>query len=127
MKLAPALMFIGCRSETRDRLYPEEIDEWVRQGVVDVRYAFSKEKINSEGCKYISDRMVHDSDSILNLWRQGARVYVCGSRHVAESVKEATGAIVRDVVKDMDEVEMKKTVLKFQEDIKLRAASDIFD
>jgi hypothetical protein len=32
-KLARAVLFVGCRSETKDRLHAEEIDEWVEQGV----------------------------------------------------------------------------------------------
>ena len=35
--LAPAVLFIGCRSSTLDRL-----DAWAEEGAIDLRYAFSR-------------------------------------------------------------------------------------
>jgi cytochrome P450 / NADPH-cytochrome P450 reductase len=39
-KLVRAVLFVGCRLETKDRLHAEQIDKWVEQGVVGVKYAF---------------------------------------------------------------------------------------
>ena len=79
-KLAPALLFLGCRSETKDRLYAELLDRWVKESVVDVRYAFSKEQDASHECAYVPERMILDAEEIVTLWRSGARAYVCGTR-----------------------------------------------
>ena len=87
-KLAPALLFVGCRSATKDTLYAEQFKEWIAKGVVDVRYAFSKEPDNSEGCKYVQDRLWHDRKDAEELWDSGARMFVCGNRAVGDAVKE---------------------------------------
>ncbi|TGO27340.1 hypothetical protein BPAE_0043g00130 [Botrytis paeoniae] len=42
-KLAPAILFVGCRSSTSDRLYAREFDRWEDHGVVDIRYSFSRD------------------------------------------------------------------------------------
>ena len=39
-ELAQAVLFVDYRSETKDRLYAKEIDKWVEQGVVGVKYTF---------------------------------------------------------------------------------------
>lgn len=93
-KLAKAVIFLGCRSKTSDRIYAEKLDRWVEAGVVDVRYAFSREPESSEGCRYVSDRMKHDSDLVRQLWKDGAKVYLCGSRAFDKSVGEAARAMV---------------------------------
>ncbi|KAK3698232.1 hypothetical protein LTR37_017057 [Vermiconidia calcicola] len=64
-KLAPALMFMGCRSSVRDRLYAEQIVEWVKAGAVDVRHAFSQEPEESRGCKRIQDRLLEEKEDVL--------------------------------------------------------------
>lgn len=84
--LAPALLFLGCRSQTKDRLYADEIDAWIKDGVVDVRYAFSREPENSKGCKYVQDRMLVDKDDVLRMWRAGAKVFVCGGPEVSTGI-----------------------------------------
>ncbi|MCJ1358938.1 MAG: hypothetical protein MMC33_008938 [Icmadophila ericetorum] len=50
LKLAPTLLFVGCRSSTGDKLYTDEHDMWEKEGAVELRYAFSREKKISGGC-----------------------------------------------------------------------------
>ena len=100
-QLAPAAIFIGCRSESKDRLYAEELDEWASKGVVTLRYAFSREVEKSEGCKYVHERMLHDKDEVIQLWIQGVKVFVCGSKEVAESIGSAAFDVVRGRSKEM--------------------------
>ena len=87
-KLAPALLFVGCRSATKDTLYADEFKEWMAAGAIDVRYAFSKEPGNSEGCKYVQDRLWKDREDAEELWDKGARIFVCGNRAVGDAIKE---------------------------------------
>lgn len=48
------LLFFGCRSPKIDYLYSDsDLAEWIAQGVVDVRPAFSRSSEDSEGCKYV--------------------------------------------------------------------------
>ena len=103
--LARAALFVGCRSQTKDRLYAEEMDEWAKKGVVEVKYAFSQEKEKSGGCAYVPEAMVRDAEEIIGLWRADVRVYVCGSQKLAEGTEEAAQKIVREAVKRKFEAE----------------------
>ena len=67
-------------------LYRAELEEWARVGAVDVRYAFSREPAASEGCRYVQDRVLRDREDVFELWDRGAKIYVCGSREVANGV-----------------------------------------
>lgn len=133
-KLARALLFLGCRTQTGDRLYAEELDQWVKDGVVEVRYAFSKEKAASNGCAYVPDRMLHDAEDIVNLWRSDARGYVCGTRKFAEGIRDAATKIAIDARArliegkgDVSEEEKAKMEARFKEALQERVASDVFD
>lgn len=88
-KLAPALMFMGCRSESTDRLYAEEMDAWAKAGAVDIRYAFSKDHKSSKGCKYVQNRILEDKEDVLRMWRNGAKVFVCGGPEVSTGISNA--------------------------------------
>jgi cytochrome P450/NADPH-cytochrome P450 reductase len=87
--LAPALFFFGCRSPDEDDIYREQLDEWEAQGVVQVVRAYSRAPERSDGCKHVDDAMWKHRDRLVELWKKGAKVYVCGSRGVSESVREA--------------------------------------
>lgn len=128
-KLAPAVLFLGCRSQTNDRLYAEELDEWEAQGVVKIRYAFSRESEASKGCKYVHERMAAEDAELVTLWRSGARAYVCGTREFAKGVAEAARKIAtkaRDGM-SLDQEAQKLLEERFNEQIQARVASDVFD
>ena len=126
-KLSRALLFVGCRSSTKDRLYADEMDEWAKIGAVEVKYAFSKEKEKSDGCAYVSDRMVKSKDEVVKMWRTGARIYVCGSREFAESLQPATVRIFEDA-RESDGPSLAGAAEElFKRSIQERMVSDIFD
>lgn len=87
------MLFIGCRSQTVDRLYAAEMDAWERMGVVSLRYAFSR-----EGPITVPQIMWTYRKEIVELWNAEARVYVCGSGGFVKSLGEATKNIVGEVV-----------------------------
>jgi cytochrome P450 / NADPH-cytochrome P450 reductase len=129
-RLAPALLFLGCRSQTGDRLYAKELDEWAKAGVVDIRYAFSQEKTLSNGCGHVPDRMLEDQKDIIDIWRSGARVYLCGTRNFAEGVREAATKIAvmaKDSMPQRSPAEMAELERRFREALQDRVASDVFD
>ena len=101
--LAPALLFMGCRSSTKDRLYAEEMDAWAKAGAVDVRYAFSQEPENSEGCKYVQERLLKDKEDVLRLWRAGAKVFTCGGPQVSSRIGDAAKAVLLESAKERGE------------------------
>ena len=126
-KLAPALLFVGCRSATKDRLYADLFKEWTDAGAIDVRYAFSKEPDNSNGCKYVQDRLWKDREDAQELWDKGARIFVCGNREVGDAVKEA---VIKSYSEKMARKGLKKTAEDAEEWFKgiknERFASDVF-
>jgi cytochrome P450/NADPH-cytochrome P450 reductase len=48
-----AILFYGCHSAAEDALYDDEMSAWQSQGVVSVRYAFSRAPADSKGCKHV--------------------------------------------------------------------------
>ena len=58
-------------------------------GAVEVKRAYSRQPAASDGCKYVQDRIRAEKATVDQLWKKGARVYVCGSREVGEAVKQA--------------------------------------
>lgn len=102
-QLAPALLFIGCRSPSADALYYSELAQWAKTGAVDLRYAYSREPhhADSRGCKYIQDRMWQDKDDVSEMWRAGAKVFICGSPAMVEGVKSCAKSIVESKMGDV--------------------------
>jgi cytochrome P450/NADPH-cytochrome P450 reductase len=125
--LAPALLFVGCRSETKDRLYAAEIDAWRTQGVVDVRYSFSREKENSVGCAYVQERVLRDQKDVLELWEKGARVYACGSGGFVKEITHAAKEMARERRKARGEKFSEEAMEAFfHEQMAGRTATDVF-
>jgi cytochrome P450/NADPH-cytochrome P450 reductase len=82
------MLFIGCRNPDQDTLYAKEFQDWAKQGVVDVRYAFSRATDKSDQCKYVQDRLWKDRKEALALWENGGKIFVCGNNEVGEGVRE---------------------------------------
>lgn len=126
-QLAPALLFVGCRYHDRDRLYPEEFDEWERLGAVDVRYAFSREPEKSHGCKHVQERLWNDRKDVVALFDGGARAYVCGSSVVGEAVKAVSKRIYMDAAQERGRPKTEEETENWFRDIRNeRYASDVF-
>ena len=125
--LAPALLFVGCRSETKDRLYAAEFDAWRAQGVVDVRYSFSREKDNSVGCGYVQERLLRDQKDAEELWERGARVYVCGSGGFVNEIGNAAKEMMRERRRAQGEKFTEEALETFfHEQLAGRTATDVF-
>ena len=145
-KLARAVLWLGCRRRDGDRLYAQEMDRWITDGAVDVRYSFSKEPEKSDECAYVSERMDKDKAEVIRLWGEGARVYICGSRVFEHTVgKTARAVVVEEVRRKLKAGEPIKAAggMKrgegegasleelveawFKEAVAERVASDVFD
>lgn len=126
--LAPAILYFGCRSPDVDDLYREEMDEWQRMGAVDVRRAYSRklEAAESIGCKYVQDRAWRDREELVELWKKGAKVFVCGSKPVGESVKDVIIKIRQQGAPEGDQDEEEHHDW-FQSQRNVRYVADIFD
>nr|POE47612.1 bifunctional cytochrome p450/nadph--p450 reductase [Quercus suber] len=95
-KLAPAHLYLGSRHPTQDALYPEELAFWQTMGAVTLHPAFSRAPEHSAGFRRIDEAMRADARLLTDLWARNARVYVCGSRDVGESVKQVCLDLARD-------------------------------
>ncbi|KAK8079173.1 cytochrome p450 [Apiospora phragmitis] len=130
-RLAPALLFVGCRSAGADRLYGDELDEWQKLGAVDVRYAFSRDAEGDEEegrCRYVQDRLLRDRDDVLALWDRGARIYTCGSGNMAKGVGQAASQIVMERRRARGEEVTEEDVEEFKMRMRNeRFIADIFD
>jgi len=91
-----SVLFVGCRKPGQDFLYAEtDLKEWRELGIVDVRPAFSRASDESQGCKYVQDRAWHDRREINGAYKAHARFYTCGSRKVAQGIKDVLLRIIK--------------------------------
>ncbi|PIG86205.1 NADPH--cytochrome P450 reductase [Aspergillus arachidicola] len=84
---ASAILYIGCRTKGKDDIHASELDEWTRQGAVDVRWAYSRPTDGSPG-RHVQDLMFEDRNELLGLIDQGARIYVCGGMSVGQGIRQ---------------------------------------
>ncbi|KAK7065087.1 fatty acid hydroxylase [Favolaschia claudopus] len=118
------LLFFGCRSPVQDFLYNDtDLAEWIKLGVVDVRPAFSRSAEDSAGCKYVQDRILKDASDVVEAYRQNAAFFTCGSGAVAKGIKTS----IIKIIQDADSVDTEAASKKFDQILKGRYATDIFD
>lgn len=123
-EVGKALLFFGCRSPEEDFLYSDsDLGEWIKLGVVDVRPAFSRSSSDSEGCKYVQDRIWHDREDISKAYDLNAKFFSCGSGKVATGIKTK----LIEIIKGNTNVDDAEAVAKFERVGKDRYATDIFD
>lgn len=130
-RLAPMLLFFGCRDPAVDDLYRDELDRWEELGAVDVRRVYSRAPgANDEGARglrHVQERLWREGHEVKALWDAGAKVFVCGGRAVGEAVKHAFFQAVvkgREEGVDADREEMQE----WYETVRnKRYAADVFD
>ncbi|KAI1506422.1 cytochrome P450 [Biscogniauxia marginata] len=128
-KIAPAILFFGCRHPERDDLYAAELAEWEKLGAVTVRRAYSRVTDLPNGQKkYVQDLLVEHKNEVLEYWVNDARIYVCGSRAVGEGVKTAALKIIMEAKKAKGEAITEEESEKWWEEQRnARYATDVFD
>ncbi|WP_069805850.1 MULTISPECIES: cytochrome P450 [Thermogemmatispora] len=95
--LAPALLFFGCDHPAVDYLYREELEQWEQAGIVQLRPAFSR--CPNGQIRYVQDRLWHDREEIVALFKRNARIYVCGDgQQMAPAVRATFVRIYQDAM-----------------------------
>ncbi|THU98682.1 cytochrome P450 [Dendrothele bispora CBS 962.96] len=122
--VAKILLFFGCRYEDGDYIYKEELQEWVKLGVLDMRPAFSREEDKSEGCRYIQDRLWKDKDEVTELFSKNAQSFICGSNKIAKGVIAKSVDILKTYHPNLTEEEASQRLEKIMQG---RYATDVFD
>lgn len=125
-KVAPALLFFGCRNPDKDDLYADELARWEELGAVEVRRAYSRVPEKSFGCKYVQHRLSHDREEVYKLWDRGAKIYVCGSRDVGKAVEAVCIDMVQESGSSKDVTEDKAKAW-FEKQRNERYVTDVFD
>ncbi|KAI1636231.1 cytochrome P450 [Biscogniauxia mediterranea] len=127
-KIAPAILFFGCRHPERDSLYAAELAEWEKSGAVTVHRAYSRATDRSDGLKYVQDLMRAHKDEVLQYWANDARLYVCGSRAVGEGVKtEALKMLTEERKAKGEDISEEAAAKWWEEQRNARYATDVFD
>ncbi|KAI1340809.1 cytochrome P450 [Xylariaceae sp. FL0016] len=123
-KLAPGLFYFGCRDADKDFLYSKELRKWEELGAVRLRPAFSRH--GPGGCKrYTHERMWEEREEIRELFRNGARVFVCGSASkLARSTADVSKRIWLECNPGKGEAEAEEWLQGIRE---VRYVSDVFD
>ncbi|KLU85864.1 hypothetical protein MAPG_04884 [Magnaporthiopsis poae ATCC 64411] len=84
-----ALLLFGCKTPADD-LYRAELD--ALSGVVTVDRAYSR--ATQDGKKYVTDLIGTRRDDLARLWVQGAVLFVCGAKKLADGVKNALAPVI---------------------------------
>ncbi|KUJ12657.1 putative cytochrome P450 oxidoreductase OrdA-like protein [Mollisia scopiformis] len=126
-KLAPAYLFIGCAHPEKDALFKDELQQWEKEGAVKLFYAYSRASEQSKGCRHVQDRLWEERDEMVKAFRDGAKLYVCGSSMVGEGVANMTKRIYQDAAEAMGRPKTDDDIQKWFLDIKSdRYSSDVF-
>ncbi|KAH8899814.1 bifunctional P-450:NADPH-P450 reductase [Thozetella sp. PMI_491] len=89
ISLAKCTLFIGCRHPDIDAIYAQELRAWEKDGVVELRYAFSTAPKRSEGCKYAQDLLWKHRGTFMPLVTDNqAKIFVCGSSKLVDGVSK---------------------------------------
>lgn len=127
-KLAPAVLFYGCRAPDEDDLHADEMAEWERAGAVRIFKSFSKLPKASDGCKYVQDRLWMERELVRQMWRDGGKIYLCGSGALGVAVNRCIGEIYAEGMKsqgvDVGEEEVRLLLERIRRE---RYAVDVYD
>ncbi|CAE7229773.1 unnamed protein product [Rhizoctonia solani] len=123
-EIAKSVLFFGCRKPDEDFLYSDaELAEWKELGVVDVRPAFSRAPEQSEGQKYVQDRVWNDRELVREYYAKDAKFYTCGGNQVAAGLRDACVRIISEGKEEKDEEKIQEIWGKIQAE---RYATDVF-
>ncbi|GAB0090542.1 NADPH--cytochrome P450 reductase [Sergentomyia squamirostris] len=80
------ILYFGCRKKSEDFLYAEELEEYVNQGSLNLRIAFSREQ---EKKVYVTHLLEEDCDKVWDvIGEKKGHVYICGdAKNMASDVR----------------------------------------
>jgi cytochrome P450/NADPH-cytochrome P450 reductase len=93
-KLGPAVLFFGCRHEEKDYIYKDELREWEKKGIVEVKTAFSK--MNDKPV-YVQDVIWDNREQVRNMFRSGGKIFLCGS---ASKLGNSSSEVCKKIYKE---------------------------
>jgi cytochrome P450/NADPH-cytochrome P450 reductase len=93
--LPAALLFYGCRSRA-DHLYFDSFQRWQQLGAVAIHHAYSRMPDQSQGCRYVQERISQDRTTVIKLLMTGARIAVCVPECAVAGVRETLNDVMRE-------------------------------
>jgi cytochrome P450/NADPH-cytochrome P450 reductase len=84
--LGPAFLFFGCRRAEQDFIYQSEMEDFQKEGIVNLQLAFSHDA--TSGFRYVQDRIWEQRAAVWDLLDRKAVIFVCGDGlHMAPDVR----------------------------------------
>lgn len=123
-KLGPAILYFGCRDADKDFIYKDELKKWEEAGVVEVRPTFSRN--GPEGhYKYVPDRIWAERDELAQLFKDGAKIFLCGS---ASKLAKSSNEIIMKIWLEKNPGKTEDDAFEWlQKQREERYVSDVFD
>jgi cytochrome P450/NADPH-cytochrome P450 reductase len=111
-------------AQEKDFIYREELREWKGQGAIQIRPAFSKD--GPEGYrKYVHETIWDQREELAELFRNGAKVYVCGS---AIRLTKSTADTIKKIWMEKNQGKSEEDAQQWLQEIREeRYVSDVFD
>ena len=112
----------------KEHMSRAEFIEWEKAGAVTIKRAFSRTPEKSDGSKYVQDIVWADRLHFLQLWREGAQLYICGSRKVSQGIEKVIKNIRQEESQLNGEILSDEEAKKWWDELRnIRYATDVFD
>ncbi|CRK82677.1 bifunctional cytochrome P450/NADPH--P450 reductase [Neobacillus massiliamazoniensis] len=111
--LGEAHLYFGCKNEA-DFIYREELEQYEKEGVVNLHTAFSRMKDKPK--TYVQHLMAQNAEELIRILDQGGRLYICGDGSKMAPEVEWTLQKVYQSVHRVGEQEAQKWMEKLQAD-----------
>ncbi|KAF4120958.1 cytochrome P450 / NADPH-cytochrome P450 reductase [Geosmithia morbida] len=127
-KVAPLVLYYGCREPGRDDLYADELAKWEKLGAVKVKHTYSRTPDKSDGNKYVQEAIWADRREVGELWENGAKVFVCGSKRLSTGVQDVAIRMTRAKGKLVGKEVSEEEAFKWWQELRnVRYATDVFE
>ncbi|XP_058833155.1 NADPH--cytochrome P450 reductase isoform X1 [Topomyia yanbarensis] len=85
-EIGQTILYFGCRKRTEDYIYEEELEDYAKQGVINLRSAFSRDQAHKV---YVTHLLEEDMDLLWNvIGEKKGHFYICGdAKNMATDVR----------------------------------------